>query len=193
MKLFLAIILFCMSSVVYSQPESKCEDKTIYLSELKAEQAIFAPFSDTHVWIYKRSKEQIESLKDIAYSKYDSKYPTWWSEKLHPTDPYISQKSIRSLNESFFVFWVNGPVFGYGVKYLPKNFTKDPSLAYIDESWPGGFVDFVNQIGYDFTGRPFLIELPEDRKKYIELAKLNLLIPKYTYNSSTQTITLLCE
>lgn len=179
-------------------PETICNNRSVNLDKLKETQLLALEFAGEDVYVYHRTKQQIEESKNTELSVFDSKYPTWWPQHKHKTSPEVSQTKTRSKNNKYFIFWAYGPVFGYYVTYLPAK-TKESTnelydLAFIGENWEGGFIDVTNKIAYDFTGRPFIIDLPEDRKgKAKPLANLNLQIPKYIYNKTNNSITLLCK
>jgi len=170
----------------------------VSLEKLKETQVLILDFAGEEIWVYHRTKKQIEKNKEAKLSAYDSKYPAWWPHHKHKTSPEVSQTRTRSKNDTYFIFWGYGPVFGYYVTYLPEK-SKDSTnelydLPFIDEKWEGGFIDATNKIAYDFTGRPFIINLPEEKKDKAKLlANLNLQIPKYIFNKTNSSITLLCK
>lgn len=200
---YLVILLLIASSSINASSEQNCNDITVGLDELGTGKVVMIPFQGEDVLIYKRSKAQMQYAKNRDKSKYDTKYPTWWPQNKLPTSPTISQIKTRSINESYFVTWNHDPVYGYYLYFIPKDFTPENNdesslsskqIEFLGQNWPGGFVDLDNRIGYDFTGRPVVIDTPQERViKVGDLPNLNLLIPKYSYEKTSNSITLLCN
>jgi hypothetical protein len=193
----LAIILIFLLFSSNSQA-NECEEISFDVSNLKDGEYSNIKVGETEVVAYKRTKSEIQKAKSAIESKYDLKLPGWWVQKKHPVTPMLENRKTRSLNLQYFIFWRHGPVYGYFLEFVPSNYEQKlkeyPNLTFLGEDWKGGFVDVVNQIAYDFTGRPVIIDVPDDRIDNVgNLIYMNLLLPKQIYSQVENKFKLVCN
>ena len=174
---------------------SNCIDQTVDISNLLENRLLVIPFFNNHtVWIYRRNNHQIIKADTSKSRTSDSIYASWWSQDKNPLDFNTSLLNTRSINNEYFVLYAYSPVGGYYLMYFSEEEDGSEKYDYLDNTWEGGFVDVVNKIAYDFTGRPIVINIPTTATKVVkELSKLSLMIPKYDINLKTKTVTLLCK
>jgi hypothetical protein len=118
--------------------------------------------------------------------------------KKYPVTPMLDNRKTRSLDPQYFIFWRHGPVYGYFLELVPSNYEQKlkeyPQLSFLGHDWKCGFVDVLNQIAYDFTGRPVNIDVPDNRIDNVgNLIYMNLLLPKQIYNQADDKFKLVCN
>ena len=203
MKRIFLCILFCYLTNSYANTASAkdrfgtalCKNEAVDVSTLKENHVMLIPFfNNQEVWIYKRNKHQISKSFKSINKGYDSKIAAWWPQDKNPLDKLLSTSATRSSTDDYFIFYGYSPVGGYYLMYFSEKNNAKEEYPYLGNDWEGGFVDVVNQIAYDFTGRPIVINIPtESTMPQQELAKSNLMIPKYKFSSNKETVTLLCK
>jgi len=173
---------------------SDCIEKTVDLYALKENLVLTTQFNGIEVRVYNRNKNQIAKSKLAKHNGFEQKAPWWWKINKHPIDFDLSNTTLRSSNEELFVFYGRNPINGYRLMYFSESNNAREKYEYLTESWEGGFVDVVNGVAYDFTGRPVAYGLKSDTtQEERNLTKLNLLVPRYKYNKESNEITLLCS
>ncbi len=191
-KLYLFIFLVITTSTHAS--EKACVEEVVYLSKLKENQAILIPFyTEKEIRIYKRNDNQVLKSIKANKSKFDTKAPFWWSNK-ELLDSNIAKTTTRSILERYFIYYNYSPIQGHYLMYFSESKSAKEQYSFLGKDWEGGFVDVVNEVAYDFTGRPIYTNLKASSSEAINsLAKLSLLIPKHKFINSGASVKLLCN
>lgn len=184
------------SSIIKTRVDVGCIERDLHIGNIDYGEYKVYPVGDVEVVIYRRTKSELQEAKEHSGSIYDDNYPGWWPVKKYPITNELDRRA-RSVDIEYFVFWRQGPVYGYFVHYLPNmsliDFESSEDFQYLGRHWKGGFVDMPNQIGYDSTGRPVAINVPLSKIDNAgNLPKLNLLVPLYEYSKESKIVYLKC-
>jgi hypothetical protein len=191
-SLYFLILLVTTSSIHAS--EKACVEEVVDLGSLKENQAILIPFyKEKEIRIYKRNDNQVSKSIKANKSEFDTIAPAWWSNK-ELLDTNIAITTTRSISERYFIYYNYSPIQGHYLMYFSESKSAKDQYPFLGSDWEGGFVDVVNEVAYDFTGRPIYTNLKASSSEAIKsLAKLSLLIPKHEFINNGASVKLLCN
>ena len=132
------------------------------ISKLLEGRMLIIKWQDMPIGIYKRTNEDIESIRksnELVYDPYSRKQslPKWWQAdsankaSINFTSSWINT-AIRSKDIKYFVFNMVSPITGCAVTLAPKSLAIKFEL---NKDWLGGFYDSCSKVKFDYSGRVY--------------------------------------